>query len=95
MPLIVGWEFEDGSTEVDYISAYVWRKNEYQITKSFVKGKKAVRIQIDPMRETADIDEDNNTWPKTLKYNRFEVFKRKEVESVDRNPMQRYHNRKK
>jgi hypothetical protein len=47
------------------------------------------------MRETADIDEDNNTWPKTLKYNRFEVFKRKEVESVDRNPMQRFHNRKK
>ncbi len=95
MPLIVGWEFEDGSKEVDYISAYVWRQNEYQITKSFVKGKKAVRIQIDPMRETADIDEDNNTWPKTLKYNRFEVFKQKEIESVDRNPMQRYHNRKK
>lgn len=95
MPLIVGWEFEDGSTEVDRISAYVWRKDEQQITKSFVKGKKAIRIKIDPMRETADIDEDNNSWPKTLKYNRFEVFKQKEVESEDRNPMQRYNNRKK
>lgn len=95
MPLIVGWEFEDGSTEVDRISAYVWRKNEYQITKSFVKKKKAVRIQIDPMRETADIDEDNNSWPATLKYNRFEVFKQKEMESVQRNPMQRFHSRKK
>lgn len=95
MPLIVGWEFEDGSTEVDRISAYVWRKNEYQITKSFVKGKKALRIQIDPMRETADIDEDNNSWPTTLKYNRFEVFKQKEMESVDRNPMQRSQSRKK
>lgn len=95
MPLIVGWEFEDGSTEVDRISAYVWRKNEYQITKSFVKKKKAVRIQIDPMRETADIDEDNNSWPATLKYNRFEVFKQKEMESVQRNPMQRFHSPKK
>lgn len=95
MPVIIGWEFEDGTKETDYISAYVWRKNENEITKSFMKGKKAVRIVIDPMRETADIDEDNNTWPETLKYSRFEVFKQKENEQIERTPMQRFRNRKK
>lgn len=95
MPVIIGWEFDDGTMETDYISAYVWRKNEHNITKSFMKRKKAVRIVIDPMRETADIDEDNNSWPETLKYSRFEVFKQKENEQVERTPMQRYKNRKK
>lgn len=95
MPVIIGWEFEDGTKETDYISAYVWRKNEHKITKSFMKRKKAVRIVIDPMRETADIDEDNNSWPETLKYSRFEVFKQKENEQVELTPMQRYRNRKK
>ena len=95
MPVIIGWEFEDGSSEIDYISAYVWRKNENTITKSFMKKKKVVRIQLDPLRETADIDEDNNSWPETLKYSRFEVFKQKEIEQVERNPMKYYRNRKK
>jgi hypothetical protein len=95
MPVIIGWEYEDGSSETDYISAYVWRKNEYEIVKSFMKRKKVARIQIDPMRETADIDEDNNSWPKALKHSRFEVFKQKENEQVERNPMQRFNNRKK
>ena len=95
MPVIIGWEYEDGSRETDYISAYVWRKNEYEIVKSYMKRKKVARIQIDPMRETADIDEDNNSWPEALKHSRFEVFKQKENEQVERSPMQRFNNRKK
>ncbi len=95
MPVIIGWEFEDGSTETDRISAYVWRKDEDRITKSFMKRKKAVRIQIDPMRETADIDESNNYWPEAINFSRFQVFKQKVNEQVDRNPMWRFNNRKK
>jgi hypothetical protein len=97
-PVIIGWEFEDGSTEIDRISAYVWRKNEHHITKSFRKSKKAVRIYLDPMRETADIDEENNVWPDNISYNRVDAYKNKNLDkSGDEsdNPMKRWKNRKK
>jgi hypothetical protein len=81
----------------DFPSQEIIKKflHEYEIVKSFMKRKKVARIQIDPMRETADIDEDNNSWPKALKHSRFEVFKQNENEQVERNPMQRFNNRKK
>ncbi|MFN3529853.1 MAG: M1 family metallopeptidase [Bacteroidia bacterium] len=64
MPVILRWEYEDGSTEEERISAYIWRKNEHQIVKTFVKAKPVKRILLDPWRETADIDESNNFWPR-------------------------------
>jgi hypothetical protein len=62
MPVIIGWYFEDGSMEVDRISAYIWRKNEKHFSKSFAKKKKVVSIVIDPFLETADINANNNSW---------------------------------
>ncbi|HAK11190.1 MAG TPA: hypothetical protein DCO78_03735 [Chitinophagaceae bacterium] len=37
--------------------------------------KKAVSIKLDPMRETADIDETNNSWPKVSEPSKFSIFK--------------------
>src|SRR5690606_32895673 len=62
MPVIIEWTYKDGTKEVERLSAQVWRKNENNFTKSFIKYKEVASIQIDPMRETADIDESNNTW---------------------------------
>jgi len=64
MPIIVQFEFEDGTTEMEKIPAQIWRKNENHVTKLFMTKKRAVKIRLDPMRETADIDETNNVWPK-------------------------------
>ena len=94
MPVIIGWEFEDGSSEVDYISAYVWRKNEFNIRKAFVKRKKVVKITLDPMKETADIDTSNNEWPKANEISRFEVFKAKQIEREPNSPMKRLKNKR-
>ncbi|MEI5983897.1 MULTISPECIES: M1 family metallopeptidase [Sphingobacterium] len=74
MPLIIEWTFADGSKEVDNIPAYIWRLNENEVTKVFAKGKEVVSIQLDPWRETADIDEDNNAWPRKSQPSRFEIF---------------------
>ena len=63
MPIIVQFEFEDGTTEMENIPAQIWRKNENHVTKVFMTKKRAVRIRLDPMRQTADIDESNNVWP--------------------------------
>lgn len=86
MPLIIEWTFKDGSTETDRIPAYVWRKNENKITKVFAKDKEVVSVHLDPKRETADIDESNNSWPRKNQATRFELFKEQHMPSS--NPMQ-------
>lgn len=75
MPLIIEWTYADGSKETDRISAYIWRKNENQVTKVFAKDKQVVSIKLDPLRETADIDESNNSWPRESAPSRFDLFK--------------------
>lgn len=76
-PIIIRWTFADGTEEVEYINAYIWRKNEKNVTKTFMKNKQVVNIQLDPYRETADIDESNNAWPKVPEASKFDVFKNK------------------
>jgi hypothetical protein len=64
MPVIIEFTFEDGTKEIERIPAQIWRRNENHITKLFMTRKRATNIKLDPMRETADIDETNNGWPK-------------------------------
>jgi hypothetical protein len=64
MPIIVEFTFEDGTKETEKIPAQIWRHDENEVTKVFLTKKKVVHIQLDPMKETADIDESNNSWPK-------------------------------
>jgi Peptidase family M1 domain len=75
MPIIIEWTFKDGSKEVDRIPVYVWRKNENKVIKTFLKNKEVVSIKLDPMRETADINTDNNTWPVNATPSKFQLFK--------------------
>jgi Peptidase family M1 domain len=63
MPIIVEWTFKDGSKETDRIGVQIWRKNENKVTKTFMKDKEVASVKLDPMRETADINEGNNSWP--------------------------------
>jgi hypothetical protein len=93
MPLIIKWEYVDGTSEIEHISAYIWRKNEKQVAKAFVKDKEVKAIIIDPYRETADIDESNNTWPRFETPTKLDIFKAKSFgrgEGLNgNNPMQR------
>ncbi|WP_233632414.1 M1 family metallopeptidase [Parapedobacter sp. ISTM3] len=93
MPIIIQWTFVDGTTETERIPAYIWRKNEHEVTKVFAKTKEVKTILIDPLRETADIDEANNSWPRQHTPTRFELFKQgtgpARGASVGPNPMQR------
>jgi hypothetical protein len=75
MPIIIEWTFKDGTKQTDRISAYVWRKNENKVTKTFLKDKEVVAIKLDPMRETADINEKNNSWPSLSEPSKFQLFK--------------------
>ena len=60
-PLIIEWTFEDGSKEIERIPAEIWRSNENEVTKVFVKNKVVQNIKLDPFLETADTNiSDNN-----------------------------------
>ncbi|WP_200974941.1 M1 family metallopeptidase [Echinicola sp. 20G] len=76
MPLIVQFNYVDGTSEVERIPAYIWRKNETEVTKVFPKEKEIESIILDPYRETADIDEENNYFPRKALPSRFELFQR-------------------
>jgi len=75
MPIIIEWTYKDGTKEIDRIPVQVWRKNEYKVTKTFLKDKEVASIKLDPMRETADINERNNNWPSVTTPGKFQLFK--------------------
>ncbi len=76
-PLIIKFNYTDGSSDIERIGAYVWRKNEKEVTKTFLKSKKVSSIQLDPYRETADINEKNNTWNIKAEPDKFDLFRQK------------------
>ena len=77
MPIIIEWTYTDGTKETDRIPVQIWRKNEYKVTKVFIKDKEVTSVKLDPMRETADIDESNNNWPVNQQPGNFKLFKAK------------------
>lgn len=97
MPLIIEFHYSDGTSEIDRIPAEIWRKNESQVTKVFAKQKEVVRFVLDPKRETADIDEGSNYWPRQYQPTRFEMFKGTggaRGASTGDNPMKKAQNKK-
>jgi hypothetical protein len=75
MPVIVEWTFKDGSKQVDRLPVTIWRSNERQFSKVFVKDKEVVSLRLDPMKETADINESNGMWPVREMPSRFQLYK--------------------
>ncbi|MPS72361.1 MAG: M1 family peptidase [Chryseobacterium sp.] len=84
MPIILEFTFEDGSKLNDKISVQIWRHNEQKVSKTYYFDKKLKSVQLDPMRETADIDTSNNLWTATSTetQSKFQVFKQKQKNAV-------------
>lgn len=99
MPIIIEWTYKDGTKEIERIPTQVWRLNEKAVVKTFMKDKEVASIKIDPLRETADIDESNNTWGNVAPQpTKLEVFKMKQQargQSTGPNPMQKAMEKKK
>jgi hypothetical protein len=75
MPILVDYIFEDGSRESHNFPAEIWRYNDNEVQKIVASEKKIVKIIIDPKEITADVNLNNNQWPKKEKPDRFEKFK--------------------
>jgi len=78
MPIIVEFEYEDGTKERKQYPAQIWRLNDKEVTKVFPSSKAISKITVDPDEQTADVDLSNNSWPKN-KETKFEEFKRKQI----------------
>ena len=77
MPVVIEWTFKDGTKEVEKIPAEIWRLNEGRVTKVFVKEKEVANVMIDPNMDTADINLEDNFFPKVQQPSRFDEFKKK------------------
>jgi len=75
MPLIIRFEYEDGSSEIKRIPAQVWSQNELKTSKVFLLKKKLTGVTLDPYQETADCDLSNNHWPPRIEKSRFELYR--------------------
>ena len=92
MPLILQFEYEDGTKEIRRIPAEIWKMSEPTVTKVFMTEQPAAQITLDPMLETADVDMDDNYWPPRPQPTRFELFKSergRRSSGGGENPMQR------
>jgi hypothetical protein len=64
----------------------------------YVKDKKVKSIQLDPMKETADINESNNSWGTIAAPSKFQLYKLKQAargQSTGITPMQKAMEKKK
>ncbi|MBO3700864.1 M1 family metallopeptidase [Roseivirga sp. E12] len=76
-PLVIEWTYKDGSKEIERIPAEIWRRNEKQVTKLFVKDKEVDSVVFDPFKQLADVDMENNVFPpKNKRDSRFDKFKK-------------------
>ena len=77
MPVIIEWTYTDGTKEIERLPAEIWRFNEAEVKKTFLKNKEVANVSIDPNLELADVNMENNNFPKTEEQSRFDSFKGK------------------
>ncbi|MEI9919407.1 MAG: M1 family metallopeptidase [Bacteroidota bacterium] len=75
-PVIIEWTYKDGSKETEILPAEIWRTNEVEVKKVFLKDKEVVNVVVDPKLETADVNVSNNVFPKKPSANKFEEIKK-------------------
>ena len=78
MPIVVEFEYEDGTKERKQYPAEIWRNSDLEVTKVFPSSKAITKITIDPDEQTADVNLSNNNWPKKTE-NKFEKFKKEQI----------------
>jgi hypothetical protein len=99
MPIVLEFQYEDGTSEVKRIPAEIWKMQNYDVTKVFATDKKVKQFLLDPHRETADTDTENNYFPRQSAASRFQIYKRnagaRGASRGGSNPMQKANKKKK
>ncbi len=91
MPILLELTFADGSKENQYVPAEIWRRTPEKVRKLIVtdKDKELVQVTVDGGWETADVDVENNYYPRRIIPSRVEAYKaKKSSDKVRRDIMQ-------
>ncbi len=83
MPLPLRLEYTDGSTEEVKLGAELWRYNTGKCSKLIMTTKELKSVTLDPRDEMADVDIENNFWPRRAVKTKFQLFK----EEAEKNPL--------
>jgi hypothetical protein len=75
MPLPLNITNADGSEEFLMLPAEIWRFNHRAVTKLMIRQQPIVAIEVDPRRETADVNYSNNHFPGRIEKSRIELYK--------------------
>ena len=75
-PVIIEWTFKDGTKEIEKIPAEIWRVNETEVKKVFMKDKEVTNVVIDPDGATADVNLSDNVFPKKPMESKFDQLKK-------------------
>ena len=75
MPIIADLHFVDGSKQRVNFPAEIWNKNNETVSKLVMTDKEVREVVLDPQLETADVELDNNYFPRRIRKSRFQLFK--------------------
>ncbi len=75
MPVILQFNYRDGSSEIKRMPSEIWRYNENEVTKVFVLEKEIENVVLDPFKETADVNDENNHYPPKEEKSNFQKAK--------------------
>ena len=77
MPIIVEYNFLDGSSDRVKYPAEIWRKNDEIVKKIISTNKQIKSVVLDPDFATSDVDIENNIWPRSVSLSEIDQFKSK------------------
>ena len=78
MPILLQLTYTNGRKEELVLPAEIWRRTPKQVSKLLItdKGKKLESVVVDANWETADVDVENNHYPRRFVPSRIEAFKK-------------------
>ena len=80
MPVILGITYADGSEEELRMPAEIWRRSPKSVRKLLVRDREITQIVVDPHWETADVNVENNHYPRQIIPSRLEMYRYKRKE---------------
>ncbi|MBT5072629.1 MAG: M1 family metallopeptidase [Kordiimonadaceae bacterium] len=84
MPILLELTYTDGSKENYNIPAEIWRRSYNSVKKLLVLDKELAQVVVDPRWETADVDVENNHYPRRIIPSRIETFKNPDRKGLKR-----------
>jgi len=82
MPLPLRLTYADGTVEDRLLPAEIWRRDGQHVTKMLISKQAITAVELDPLKQIADANANNNSFPQKIQRSRLEIFKEK-VEDRD------------